>query len=131
MGVNDVIKIIGIGLLTLVGYIVVKPIKPEIAIFISLAGSCIILVTCIDALSAVISSITNFVEKTGIDNSIISLILKVIGIGYLCEFASNLCNDAGNSLIAERITFAGKVCILILSLPIVVNLLNIIIELLP
>lgn len=131
MEIVDFIKIIGIGMLTLVCYIVIKPIKPELAIFISIAGSCIILISCVGALSNVVSTISGFVEKTGIDNNIILLILKIIGIGYLCEFASNLCSDAGNSLIGDRIVFAGKVCILIMSLPIVINLLNIIVGLLP
>ena len=131
MAFSELFKIIGIGLLTLVCYIIIKPLKPEIAVFISLAGSCIMMIFCVDALSGVIATITDFVNKTGLDSKLFSLILKIIGIGYLTEFASNLCIDAGNNAISEKILFAGKICILLLSLPIITNLLNIIIELLP
>ena len=123
-------KIIGIGLLTLICYVVVKPIKPDIAIFISLAGGLIILILCIESLVNIISAITNIFEKTGLNNSLFKSILKIIGVGYLTEFAAGLCDDSGSSTLADKILFAGKLCILILSLPIITNLLNIIVEIL-
>lgn len=131
MAFGELFKIIGVGLLTVVCYVVIKPVKPELAIFISLAGSCIILIFCVDALSEIIFTITNLVEKTGINSELFSAILKIIGVGYLTEFASNLCLESGSSTISDKILFAGKICILVLSLPIISNLLNIIIEILP
>lgn len=128
---TELFKIIGFGILTAVCYVVVKPIKPEIAIFISLIGSCVILVLSIDSLSGIINAIFNFAETAGIKSEIFSLVLKIIGIGYLTEFASNLCIDAGVTSISEKILFAGKICIAVVSLPIITNLLNIIIGLLP
>lgn len=127
---SELFKIIGIGLITVVCYVIVKPIKPELAVFVGLAGSCVILVFCIDAVIGVINTITGFVEKAGLDSNLLSLILKIIGIGYLTEFASNICIDAGNNSVSDKILFAGKVCILAVSLPIITNLLNIIIEIL-
>lgn len=128
---SELFKIIGIGLATVICYIIVKPIKPEMAIFISIIGSCIIFIFCIDSISNVIDIINNLIEKTGINGNLFLIILKVIGIGYLIEFSSNLCNEAGVSSISNKIELAGKVSILVLSIPIITNLLNIIIELLP
>lgn len=128
---GELFKIIGVSILTTVCYVIVKPIKPEIAIFITIVGSCLVLIFCIDYLSEVIFAVTNLVEKTGINSQLFSSILKIIGIGYLTEFASNLCLDSGNSSMSERVLFAGKIGILVLSLPIITNLLNIIIEILP
>ena len=131
MAFSELFKIIGVGLVTLVCYIIIKPLKPDIAIFISLAGSCLILIFCIDALSEIILVVTNLVEKTGINSSLFSTILKIIGVGYLVEFSSGICQEAGAASIADKIALAGKVCILVLSLPIITNLLNIIVEILP
>jgi len=131
MAFSELFKIIGVGLITLVCYVIVKPIKPDIAIFISLAGSCIIFIFCIESLSEIIFSVTNLVEKTGINKNLFSIILKIIGVGYLVEFASSLCAEAGASSISDKIVIAGKVYILVLSLPIITNLLNIIVEILP
>ena len=128
---SELFKIIGIGLATAICYIIVKPIKPEMAIFISIIGSCIILIFCIDSMQKVIDLINSLIDKTGINGNLFLIILKVIGIGYLIEFSSNLCIEAGVSSIADKIALAGKITILVLSIPIITNLLNIIIELLP
>ena len=127
MSFYELFKIIGVGFVTTVCYLIVKPIKPELATFIALVGSCLIIIFCVDSLIGVVNTITGFVEKTGIDSSLFALILKIIGIGYLTEFASNICADSGSNLVADKILFAGKICILVLSLPIITNLLNIII----
>ena len=76
MAFSELFKIIGIGLTTVVCYLIVKPIKPELAIFISLAGSCLIFIFCIDSLKEIISLITNLIEKTGINSSLFLIILK-------------------------------------------------------
>lgn len=127
----ELFKIIGVGFITLICYVIIKPMKPELAIFVSLAGACVILIFCVDALTDVIFTVTNLVEKTGINKSLVSTILKIIGIGYLVEFSSSLCQESGCAFIADKISLAGKVCILVLALPIITNLLNIIIEILP
>lgn len=128
---SELLKIIGVGLVTLIAYIILKPLKPELSVFISVIGVCIILMFCIDGLVGVIETMTQFVNKTGIDTELFACVLKIVGVGYIAEFASNLCTTAGNSSIADAISLAGKITILVLSLPILTNLINLIIEILP
>jgi stage III sporulation protein AD len=71
------------------------------------------------------------VLKTGIDKDLFSSILKIIGIGYITEFSANICVDSGSSSIGDKILLAGKVVILVLSLPIITSLINIIVEIMP
>lgn len=119
-------KIIGVGLLTLICYIVTKQFKPEFALLVSVVGSFLMLIFCIDMLNDIFSSISSFVELAGINNELFVSILKIVGIGYLTEFSSQLCADAGNNIVSEKIIFAGKIFILFLSLPIITSILNII-----
>lgn len=128
---DSFLKIIGIGIFTLITYLIVKPIKPDIAIFLGVVGSCVILIQSIDSLTVLIETMTNFVERTGINSSLFKSVLKMVGIGYLAEISSSLCISSGNSTIADAISFAGKVTILVYSIPIISNLLDLIIELLP
>ena len=128
---TELFKIIGIGLLTLITYIIVKPLKPDIAVFISIIGTVIILMFCVDALTGVIFQINSFVEKAGINSRLFASVLKIVGVGYIVEFSSNLCVDGGNSSLADKISLAGKITILVMSMPIISNLLNIIIEIMP
>lgn len=127
----ELFKIIGVGIIGLICYLVTKALKPELALFVSIITAILILLFCINGLTNILNSVTNLFEKTGINNGVFLTILKVIGIGYLIEFASSICTDAGCGNISDKIAFAGKVCILGLSLPIITNLLNIIVEILP
>ena len=127
----ELFKLIGIGFVTLIAYIIIKPLKPDIAVFISIIGITIMLMSCIDGLVKVIETMTEFVNKTGINVELFACVLKIIGIGYITEFSCNLCINAGNSSIADGISLAGKISILLISLPILKSLIDLIIEILP
>ena len=70
-------------------------------------------------------------NKTNLNYELWSNMLKIVGVGFLTEFASGICVDTGNASIGEKIVIAGKILILCLALPIISNLLNVIIEILP
>ncbi len=127
----DIIKIVGIGLITVIASMLVKPMKPEISIIIGLCGGILILSQTINYILDIVNAFTNIVEKTGLDFGLLKIVLKIIGVGYLTEFSASLCSDAGSSSIADKILFAGKIIILFIALPIVTKILEIIMELLP
>ena len=115
----ELIKVIAIGLVTSFACMFVKQIKPEIAIIIGLAGSVIMLILSVNMVISIANSFKTIFVKTGLTDSVLAPVFKIIGIGYLCEFSANLCADTGNNSVAEKILFAGKVMILLVSLPII------------
>jgi len=127
----ELIKILGIGLIASIAILVVKQIKPEVAMVITIASSLIILLLLVEMLASVTQIFDILVLKTGIDKDLFSSILKIIGIGYITEFSANICVDSGSSSIGDKILLAGKVVILVLSLPIITSLINIIVEIMP
>jgi len=127
----DIVKIIGVALLTTFAVLILKPTRPEIAALVSVAGGIIVMLMFIDALAGVIANITGIVARTGIRNDVFMALLKIIGIGYLTEFAAGICKDAGNESMSHKVLLAGKVIILVLALPIVNNLIDIIAGLMP
>jgi stage III sporulation protein AD len=122
----EIAKIIGVALLTTFAVLVLKPTRPEIAALVSVAGGIVVLLMFVDSLHAVIVNITSIVNRTGIRSDVFGALLKIIGIGYLTEFASGICNDAGNQSMAQKVILAGKVIILVLALPIINNLIEIV-----
>lgn len=122
----DIMKVLLISILIVITIVLIKQIKPEFTVFIIIGGSLIILGIIMNWFTPIISAIENIISKTGINSSLIENILKIVGIGYLTEFASNICLDSGNSSIADKVQLAGKTFILISSLPIITNLIDII-----
>lgn len=127
----DIIKIVGIGLITVIASMLVKPIKPEVSIIIGLCGGVLILIQTIDYVVDIIDAFSSIIDKTGLDTGLLKTLLKIIGVGYLTEFSANLCNDAGSSSVADKILFAGKIIILVMALPMVTSIIEIIVEILP
>lgn len=117
--------------MTAFSVMILKETHPEIAVLVSLAGGIILLLMFVQSLSGVITNITSIVNRTGIKSEVFSALLKIIGIGYLTEFAAGVCKDAGNPSMADKVILAGKVIILVLSLPIVNNLIEIVVGILP
>ena len=127
----DIFKIIGVGIITAVTALIVKQIKPEVSIIITISGGIIMLLMLVESLTSIFAAFNSIVEKSGLASGLFTTILKIIGVGYITEFAANLCNDSGASSIADKILLAGKIIILVLALPIVTNIIDIISGLLP
>ena len=85
----------------------------------------------ISYLSSIFGSLKNIVSFTGLNSDLYTLLLKIIGIGYLVEFSANICSDTGNASIGDKILLGGKIIILVMAFPIISNILNIIMGILP
>jgi len=125
------VSIIGIALVTTFAVLVLRPHKPELAAIVSVAGGVIVLLMAVDALAGVMGGFLSIVNRTGVNSEVFSALLKMVGIGYLTDFAGGICTDAGNTSMAQKVSLAGKVIILVLALPIIDNLIQIIIGILP
>lgn len=124
-------KILSIALITCVAYLVVKPIRSDFAIFISIVGGIIIIFYMFSYLSTIFDLFDNIFNVSGINNSIYSIIFKIIGIAYLTEFTASICGDTGNSSLGDKVLLGGKIIILVMAIPIITGILDIVMELLP
>ena len=127
----DVIKIIGIGLLVLVIIVILKQYKPEFAIYVSMIAGVLILVLAIQKLTGIINLLQSLANKTYINKSFLSILLKITGIAFITEFAVSICSDAGEKALASKIEIGSKVIIIAMSIPIITSLLELVIEILP
>ncbi len=128
----DVIfKIVAIGLITCVASLIIKPIRNDFAIIISIVGGIIIVVMLLGYLTGIFDTLKDIIGITNLNSSLYTILLKIIGIGYLIEFTAGICNDTGNGSLGDKILLGGKIIIMVMALPIITNILEIIMELLP
>lgn len=127
----DLVKIIGIGFITLILTILLKEYKKDYAVYVILIGGALIIFLSLDTLINIIDFLNNLSSKAQIDNSFISLLLKITGISILSEFAISICKDCGESSIASKIDLGGKVIVISLSIPVIGNALEQLLSLLP
>ena len=127
----DIIKIIGIGLVSLIIIIILKQYRPEFAVYVSILAGIFILVLSISQISGVINLLKSLASKANINSEFLGIILKITGIAILTEFAVSICQDSGESSIANKIDIGGKVMIITISIPIISSLLETILKVLP
>ncbi|MBO5413618.1 MAG: stage III sporulation protein AD [Clostridia bacterium] len=127
----DIIKIIGIGLISLIIIIILKQYRPEFTIYVSIIAGVLIITLSMDKLAGIINILTTLSNNTGINSEYLGILLKITGIAILTEFAVSICNDAGESAIATKIDLGGKIIIISISIPIIVALLELIVKILP
>ena len=118
----ELARIIGIGLVTAVAALLLRSTKPEIAFAVTIAGGVLILLFSLDILAEAFGIYGQIGEQTGIDLTLIKIILKIIAIGYLVEFAAGIVEDFGAKNIADKLVFAGKIIIFTVALPIIQTL---------
>lgn len=122
----ELAKIIGVGLVTAIAALILKSSKPELAFAVTIAGGVIILIFALDMLSASLQIFTDIAEKTGIDQSLVKIVLKIVAIGYLVEFSAGIVEDFGSKSIADKLVLAGKIIIFTVSIPIIQSLITLI-----
>ena len=124
-------KVIGIAGITCFGTLLIKPTKPDFAVIIGFTGGVIVLYLIINYLTSIFNTFNSIIEKTGLNGSLFTLILKIVGIAYLTEFTTSMCNDTGNSSLGDKVLIGGKIIIMVMSIPIITSILQIVMDLLP
>ncbi len=127
----EVMQLIGIAIISTVLCLIIKKDRPEMAMFIAILTGIVIILSVIFKLNFIIESIQNLAQRANIPTMYISLIIKLIGIAYLMEFAIQLCKDCGEGNIASKLEFGGKIIVMSMSFPILLSIIEMIIDIIP
>ena len=122
----EVVKIIFVSIVGILIFSYLKANNSELAGLSAVASGILILILTVDYVIETVEFFKNMSVLTGVDGSVFKLIVKIIAISYLTDFANSLCVDLGSSSIGEKVSFAGRIIIFSLSIPIFMNLFEIV-----
>ncbi len=115
------VEIIKVGLLGILGVLLAvqfKANKPEFGMYIGFAISILIFCFGLQQAQAVLQQLDLVKGFLGDSQKYLSVLLRVIGITYICEFSSGICKDAGYGAVAEQIEILGKLSVMFAGIPI-------------
>lgn len=115
---EEVVKVGIIGILGILTAIQFKAVKPEYSTYISVALALIIFGYVVQQLKTMLAGISWIKDLFEGSGGYLAILLKVIGITYLCEFSAAICKDSGYGAIAEQIEVLGKLSVMFAGLPI-------------
>jgi stage III sporulation protein AD len=120
----DIMKIVFFALVCVILIVILKNNRPEYALMVQIGGGVIIALFIVTKLMLMIGVLQDISNKIRFDGIYFKILLKVVGITYVAEFAMGICKDADQSAIAGKVELAAKVMILIVSLPVIYTLLD-------
>lgn len=127
----EIAQVVIIGIVATIMVVFLKDQKPEIALQLSLATGIVIFLFMITRLTVVIEALQEIALKINIDITYLNIVLKIIGVAYLASFGVEICKDAGQSSIAAKIEFAGKIIIISLAIPILMAVMDLVVKIMP
>jgi stage III sporulation protein AD len=126
----QILRVIGVGLVGVLLANMLKQDKPEWHLALLVATGAMLLVIILSSMTTVINAFAELLSAGGVDNALFAGVLKIVGVGYLTEYAASVCTDAGARSIADKIQLAGKITVFLMGLPIVTALVKTVSQLL-
>ena len=123
---TEIFKIIGVAFVTAISAVLLKGTKPELSFAVTVTGIIVILLFIVDSLQNTVAIFQTIAQTTGIENGLIKILIKIVGVGYLTEFGAGILNDFGSNAVADKVVLAGKITIVVLSFPVLESLLKMI-----
>ena len=99
-----------------------KNLKPEYGQVLLIAMGVFLFFFAVSYLDAIKQMLEKMTSMITVSKGYLTILLKMIGIAYVCEFAANLCRDAGCQTIASQVEMIGKLSMLLLSIPVITSL---------
>ena len=98
--------------------------KQEFSVYIGMVLCLLILGAGLERLAGVIKEFASLQKMFSGNYEYLGILLKVIGITYLCEFAAGICKDSGYQAVAAQIEVVGKLSVLLSGMPIILAVIQ-------
>ena len=120
----EIMKIGSIGLIGVLLAVFFRTVRGEYGVYMGIATGMLIFWYTLQNLSVFMEEVHLLQAVTGQDNGFLAILLKVVGITYICEFCAGICKDAGYGAVGGQIEIFGKVMVLLTGLPILLSVIR-------
>jgi len=111
--------------------VVLKQIRPEIALQLTILTSALIFIVVMSKIKVIVDLLQNLADQANISSYYLLIVLKIVGVAYLAEFGAQICRDAGEGALASKIELAAKIGVIVIAIPIIVAITESLIRLVP
>jgi stage III sporulation protein AD len=127
----EIAQVVGFGVMATIFILFIRQNRPEIAQLLSIAVGVALIFYLLGYLKLIVDIITELALEAEVNAVFLRTLLRVIGVAYLAEFGAQICRDAGEGNVALKIEFAGKLIILVMTVPILMSVLESILNIIP
>lgn len=120
----EIIKITLLGIAGVLFAIQFRQQRPEYALLIGFALSILVFAFVCRMAGSLLEEFRGLQQYLGDSKGYLGILMKVVGITYLCEFSAGICKDAGFSSVADQLEILGKLSVLFAGLPILLSVIR-------
>ncbi len=113
----ELTSVLGLSVVAVCIVVLLRQYRPEYALLVSLLCSVLILAAALSVLLPALDEIESMMQEANIDLKYVSILFKSLGLCLITQIASDSCRDAGETAIASRIEFSGRLSLVITALP--------------
>ena len=121
---TDVLKLSAVALIAICAVMIIKSYRPELAMQVSIGAGIAILAYGMNTVGGIAQTADSLFSRYGIDPEGMKSIAKMIGIAYIAQFSADTCRDCGESSLAGKVEFAGRLMMVSAALPLVISTLE-------
>ena len=126
----NIFKITALSVCGAILALILKEYKPPFAICIGIICAIIIFFEILQQINYIFVSASVVASQLSINPEYMETIIKITGVSCISRFGTEICRDAGQNAIAATLELAGKIIIVVLSLPVLFSVINLILGLL-
>lgn len=122
----DIFRITAFAVCGAVLSLVLKEYKPWAAICLGIICALLLFFEVLQQINYIFVSVRSIASGLRVNIEYIDAVIKIIGVSCISRFGTEICRDAGQNAIAANLELAGKIIIVILSLPLLISVINLI-----
>lgn len=117
-------------LITLVLFLVISKQSKDMSLLLTVVVCCMVSITAVQHLQPVVAFFEKLQSIGQLDPTLVSIVVRSVGIGILSEIAGLLCADAGNTALGKSLQILACSVVLCMSVPLFTKVIELIEEIL-
>lgn len=123
-------KAVAAVLITAVIGLVLSKQNKDMSALLAILVCCMVATVAMQFLESILGLFDELEAMIQIDDSLLQILLKIVGVGIIGELAALICNDAGNAALGKSLQILSGILVLWLALPLLRTMLELINEIL-
>lgn len=120
----DIFKIAAIALCGVIIASIVREYKPAFALYTVIATVLLIFGYVLYQLTSVFQFLGYVYDRISYGQAFFPILLKVLAVAYIADFVAQVCRDAGEKAIGDKVELSGKILIFYLAIPVMMSVLD-------
>ena len=124
----SILTVVGMVFVAFLGTVFLRYCSSPFATLLPVVAAIVVLGMILPRIKEILEGVSTLSQGVGVDASVLSPVLRGIGILLITRFASGVCSDNGQKALGETVEYCGQIFVVSLALPMILDLVQKIME---